>query len=296
MTIVKNRDAIPLCHPAATKRSGACIHLINGAPAAGVNRNAPAVTRRCCRGIIITTGCSLLFYQGQVDELTARIDMHVVHTSGEPFQEEVHRGSTICHLLFDKGLPELIDHTNERRCTEGLRQLQLHLMGGGVRHKLSFNGAILLSNSQGWRRSFAEIITGERTANLNITEYGFNIACMRKLIGCDADIIARVWEIDRITNSLPNIPVPSSVSPKVVPFFYDTHRANYGTVGSNLVSYANRGTFSSSYYSLMDKSITLKKTHNRGGRGITSSNDYSCIATTCMFNICEYKAISTVAN
>lgn len=35
MTIVKNRDAIPLCHPAATKRSGACIHLVNGAPGRG---------------------------------------------------------------------------------------------------------------------------------------------------------------------------------------------------------------------------------------------------------------------
>jgi hypothetical protein len=46
----------------------------------------------------------------------------------------------------------------------------------------------------------------------------------------------------------------------------------------------------------MDKSITLKKPYNRSGRGITGSDDYSCIAPIHIVKLCEYKAISTVAN
>lgn len=126
--------------------------------------------------------------------------MYVVYISGEFFQEEVYCGSIICYLFFDKGLFELIDYINECWCIEGFWQLQLYLMGGGVRYKFSFDGVILLSNSQGWCWFFVEIIIGERMVNLNIMEYSFNIVCMWKFIGCDVDIIVSVWEIDRIIN------------------------------------------------------------------------------------------------
>lgn len=132
--------------------------------------------------------------------------------------------------------------------------------------------------------------------NLNIMEYSFNIVCMWKFIGCDVDIIVSVWEIDRIINWNLSIFVFFSESLKVVFFFFDRYRVNYCIVGSNLVSYVNRGIFSFFYDCLMDKFIIFKKIYNWGGRGIISFNDYFCIVIICIFNICEYKVIFIVVN